>query len=572
MIIMTNKLHTMYMTTRSWSFPLRGSSFCLGVVLTIAQWACTKKEIRTIPVPVITGVSKTILFAGDTLVISGTGFNPVAAGNLVAISSFSLQVISASASRLEVVIPPGLRSGQLTVSFPGGQSVAYPDNIHITDGTQPLINSVVPTIVNTGDTIVIRGKNFGMPSNANGVLISGIPCKILNATDSVILAAVPENAHSGKLTITTNGSTSLPVNFTVLRPDPLADGRICWGYTYKGGLGFDPLTQIFRGVDSILSYPYGTTAYTNNNDAEFPKSKDYGLHPGSTLDPLLNDAQGNIYYLYNIGGPYGSFTTKWQLIRLAPANGSFTRTVIWNQDFADAPTTQFYPDPSDPYDYADIPNTPDALSIDGNKVYIKLGISDNYYTADLSLPNPGFTQTKGLVPDSVSYGLQFTPNYIFYKTLGSDDYFSMNLLVDLRYVRRSGGTPQIIPTPPREKILTTLADNNHGDNILIITQEVGGKYGMKIYKFNALTQTMQLLYGPDNWADSPANTGPGQPLSLLWAGTHIYYSRNNTSNTGYGLYLLNDDGSTTRTLNVYPQLDGLSHGSRPSLPLFISKK
>src|ERR1700748_429178 len=119
-------------------------------------------------------------------------------------------------------MPATGQRGQLTVGFGGGQPAAWPQNILIIGGTQPYITSVVPAQVFTGDTVVVHGGNFTVPSNTDDVVVDGIAFTILNVSDSVIRAIVPEMGHTGQLTVSSNGSVSLPVQFIVKRPAPLA--------------------------------------------------------------------------------------------------------------------------------------------------------------------------------------------------------------------------------------------------------------------------------------------------------------------------------------------------------------
>jgi hypothetical protein len=525
-----------------------------------------------VPVPAITAVSKSTVHVGDTIVITGTGFNALAADNIVAIASNSLQVAQASATQLVVVVPATAQSGQLTVGFTGGQPAVWPQNILIIGGTQPYITSVVPAQVFTGDTVVVRGGNFTVPSNTDDIVVDGIAFTILNVSDSVIRAVVPEMAHTGQLTVSANGSVSLPLQFIVKRPAPLADGRIYWDYAFSNGYG-TAATFIFRGTDSAVTYPYGTTVLENDSKSEFTR---YSYLQGYNLDPLPNDAQGNVYYVDNVTDNYNYATTEYKIIKVKPGpTGSFTHTVIFDQDFANANYTEYFPVPSDPTVNSYIQDLPDELSVDGNKLYVKLGVSNNYLMADLTAPSPVFTTITGLVPDSASYGAQFGTNYIFYRFCGSDDNYDPDLIAQVKYVQRGSTAAQTIPIPADEKILTTLADNSHGDNILILTQTTDATPQMKIYKFNAATQTLLDLYGPNNWVDAPTNLYGGTTTGLLWAGSHIYYadSRRHTIFPSYtGLYLLNDDGSSQTVLNVYPRLEPASStGPASPFKFFIGK-
>src|ERR1700742_232323 len=54
---------------------------CLVLVFAIVQTACKKKETQIVPVVTISGLNKTSVHIGDTLIISGGNFNTTADKN-----------------------------------------------------------------------------------------------------------------------------------------------------------------------------------------------------------------------------------------------------------------------------------------------------------------------------------------------------------------------------------------------------------------------------------------------------------------------------------------------------------
>src|ERR1700754_2262946 len=108
------------------------------------QLACTKKRDVSVPVPVISGVNKTTVLIGDTLIITGSQFSPTPGNDQVAIAGISLKVIAAAATQLSAVIPSGTRTGQLTVGLPQGRVAIYPDSIVVGVTGAPFITSITP--------------------------------------------------------------------------------------------------------------------------------------------------------------------------------------------------------------------------------------------------------------------------------------------------------------------------------------------------------------------------------------------------------------------------------------------
>ncbi len=536
--------------------------------------ACEKKQLETIGVPAITGVSKYLLHVGDTLVITGSGFSAKPADNQVAISTSALSVTQASANQLSAVVQTGTQSGQLTISLPGGRSAVWDSTIQIIGATQPYITSITPSIAWNGDTVIIRGGNFGVPGTTNDVVISGITCTLYNATDSLLRVILPDNAHSGALTVTTNGVTSPAVNFTVEKINPLQDGRL---YFVAASSGYGTtFTQIYRGADSAFAFPYGTVAYSNTTANEF--TLPYGeVQQGYGVEPLPGDAQGNAYYLYNLTNQFGQASTEYQVVKLSFNGGSITHTVLQDKDWGSDNT---YLSAGFPYTVT-IPVAPDYLTIDGNTMYEHIGVTNTWYTADLTAATPTFVQQNGVLNDSTGFGLQFTPNYLFYDLGGSNNYYSLSLITQVRYQHRgSDTTTKAVPIPAGESVLLNLSSPGHGDNVLIFTETSDATPNVKIYKFNPSGPTLQLLYGPGNWIDAPQ---PGYLLNttgFLWAGSHIYYTANghspkdvNNNATYSGLYVINDDGSSPTPRNVYPRLEPATLiNALGSFPLFAGKQ
>src|ERR1700754_704067 len=542
------------------------------MLLIISATACMKKEISVVSVPTITGVNKYLIHAGDTLVITGSGFSTQAADNQVAIATSSLVVTRASAGQLSAIVQTGTQSGQLTVSLPGSKSAIFDSTIQIIGATQPYVTSITPSSAYAGDTVVIRGGNFGVPGSTNDVVVSGVTYNLYNATDSLLRVVLPDNAHSGPLTVTTNGVTSPAVNFIVRKFNPLTDGRLYW--VYASTAYNDNSTQIYRGADSSIGFPYGSVVYSNSTVNEFSAPYQQ-MELGAGIEPMLSDAQGNAYFLNTIFDQFGGETGEAQVMKLTFDGHAVTRTIIQDQTWSGTtalPGNFPYP--------VFVSNQPDLLTIDGNTLYEHIGLTNTWYTADLTLAAPTFVQQNGILNDSMGFGMKMTPNYIFYDKGSSNNNYSMNLITEVRYLHRgSDTTTKVISIPMGESVQMTLSAPGHGDNILVFT-ETNATANLKIYKFDPSTAKLQLLYSPANWEDAAQSSYGFLSAGFLWAGSHIYYAdaRHSPLNL-YGqqsytsLYVLNDDGSSTHGINVYPRLEPIdAQNAAPYFPLFAAKQ
>lgn len=73
--------------------------------------------------PVVTGLSMPIAFVGDTVTISGFGFDPTPANNTVQFNGVSASVTAATPTSLTVTVPVGTTTGYVTVSHAGGTAM-----------------------------------------------------------------------------------------------------------------------------------------------------------------------------------------------------------------------------------------------------------------------------------------------------------------------------------------------------------------------------------------------------------------------------------------------------------------
>jgi hypothetical protein len=82
----------------------------------------------------------------------------------------------------------------------------------------PVITSFDPASAFTGEQVVITGKNFAPDLTKNAVAFNGVNAAILSGTSTQLVAVVPGNAATGKITVTANHATATSFSdFTVLR-------------------------------------------------------------------------------------------------------------------------------------------------------------------------------------------------------------------------------------------------------------------------------------------------------------------------------------------------------------------
>ncbi|GAA4312938.1 hypothetical protein GCM10023149_08490 [Mucilaginibacter gynuensis] len=549
---------------------------------------CKKEETKEVPTVTISGINKTRFNIGDTIVVSGSNFSSNPSENLVSIGTAALKVISATQAQITAVIPEGVSNGQLSVAYAGGKATVYPDILQIIVTGQPVITSVTPSNVTPGDTVLIKGQNFTTPYKLNGVAPAGGLLRVLNVTDTTIRAIITNANATGSLVITTNGLVSMPYPMTVNKPSPLQDGRLHWIVRYADYSSVSGI-KLYRGLDQGRE-PYAIEAPFNFEPREISQPGDGTSQPGTLSDygsnyafvktNIVSDSEGNAYYLRRDQYNYEIVTYSLTKLTLKP---SVTKTIIW-QDTLLTSEIGFKPFEDPIYGTINIPNHLTLrLGIDGNQIYIKLGIGNRFMTGNVATAKTANSFKPSYVnypiAEDASYGLDFAKNYVFYGKPYNNGYSNgPNMISELHYMPRGGGAVGTIPLPPGLTIVEYLTDPSHDDNILIYT--INKDYAnpeKAIYKFNAATGVLVKLYGKQNWIDALSdNTNEDYNQGFVWAGKHIYYANKSLPYNGFGatgIYVLNDDGSSKNAPNVYGRIDiGATNSTYNSyIPLFIDK-
>jgi len=81
----------------------------------------------TVPPPAITGFTPAVALPLTSVTVTGTGFDPVPAQNRLAFNQRLAPIATASATQLDVTLPPSTTSGRLTLSTLGGSTTSTAD-------------------------------------------------------------------------------------------------------------------------------------------------------------------------------------------------------------------------------------------------------------------------------------------------------------------------------------------------------------------------------------------------------------------------------------------------------------
>lgn len=178
--------------------------------------------IFTVPEPNITSFTPAIGTTGESITITGTGFSPVQANNVVQFNSTAATVTASSATSITATVPAGATTGPISVTVDGRTATS---GSNFTFVHPPTISSFSPGSGPPGTTVTISGANFDpVPAN-NTVRINGALMTVTSSTATSIVADIPASAVSGLITVTVIGYTGTSLtNFQVITPAPTITG------------------------------------------------------------------------------------------------------------------------------------------------------------------------------------------------------------------------------------------------------------------------------------------------------------------------------------------------------------
>ncbi|UYQ95639.1 IPT/TIG domain-containing protein [Chitinophaga horti] len=137
---------------------------------------------------------------GTKVTINGSGFDAVAAGNIVEFNGKSAVVAEASEDKLVVIAPEGVATGPVTVRI-SGQLVAGPA---FTPVPAPQISVVSPLSGPAGQEMTINGMNFSSFTDENIVKINGVPVPVKTASGTKLTLTLPGGTGNGKVEVVVN--------------------------------------------------------------------------------------------------------------------------------------------------------------------------------------------------------------------------------------------------------------------------------------------------------------------------------------------------------------------------------
>ncbi|HEY3144674.1 MAG TPA: IPT/TIG domain-containing protein, partial [Acidimicrobiales bacterium] len=132
---------------------------------------------------------------GDTVVIHGTGFGGGPSDNTVRIGDVEADVTSAGPLELQVEVPEGARSGQVTVEA-SHDSAKSDRKLEVVPDRTPVIDDL-PRVAAAGEPVTIGGENFSEDRLLDSVVLDGATyAAVDSATTDELQVRIPPTATS----------------------------------------------------------------------------------------------------------------------------------------------------------------------------------------------------------------------------------------------------------------------------------------------------------------------------------------------------------------------------------------
>ncbi len=253
------------------------SSFlALLFVVTISMLSftqCKKKDKKPEP-PTFGEITPAQAKVGETITISGTNFNTIAANNTVTFTSnddeTKATITKATATDLEVTVPD-MPHGTVKITITANEQTTAPVSFKIV--AQPEITSFTGNNGSMGDEVVITGKNFMAPGTVNPIVtINGKEQEVTSASDTEIKIKLAAKTFSGDMVIK--------------NPDEMVSESKT--YTYKSKYTFNSTPFITGYVDWITYTPEGDFYAVTGDRAKVQKFKGDGTWIADILDDYDN--------------------------------------------------------------------------------------------------------------------------------------------------------------------------------------------------------------------------------------------------------------------------------------------
>lgn len=219
--------------------PVRLLLILLTAVLVIAG-SCKKDKLEAVKTALrVDSYYPNSGNAGTLVRILGAGFDPVLENNSVTIGGVNGSILRAETGTLVIQVPEGGKTGMITIKN-GTQSM----DVGLYTYQTLSVLRVEPANGPAGSQISIYGQGFGSLVQPVRVSINGKNALIASASDTLLVAEIPEAVGNGPVEVFVDGKSAKGQNFIfqdILSVKPLSGGKST--RVRINGLGFDPVAE-----------------------------------------------------------------------------------------------------------------------------------------------------------------------------------------------------------------------------------------------------------------------------------------------------------------------------------------
>lgn len=248
----------------------------------------------TVPAPEVTSITPNIGGEGNTVTITGTGFQTVKneLSNVAFYRGGTAAIANWSDTQIVATVPPGARTGPAYVNVSAVSS--NPANYSIPNN---FVASLSPAIGPVGTQVTITGTGFGATQGTSALTFNGqLPTSIASWSDTQIVATVPVTAAAGPVSVSVNNIPgNLTTIFTVPAPKITAMSPV-------GGVAGTQVTITGSGFqtnqrDSTVTFNGVPATVTSWSDTQIATTVPGTAGSGPLLVTvnLVNNGNGNFF-------------------------------------------------------------------------------------------------------------------------------------------------------------------------------------------------------------------------------------------------------------------------------------
>lgn len=248
----------------------------------------------TCSVSTITSFTPTSTTTGQTITITGTGFDAVntTSVEIGGVPATSFTVVSAT--EISAVVGVGASSGDVEIVTDGCPTSL--SGFTYLPCIPPTINDFTPIEGPEGTWVTITGTGFTAGLGTDSVWMGGELATIISVSNTELVVQVPNTMSDSTITVKTNGCEVTTQNFGFIKSTPCASGLaadLIISELYDANFASRGYLEIYNGTGADVDLSdYTIRVFTSSN----------GTPHGACLGGLSGTLENDSVILYSFGG------------------------------------------------------------------------------------------------------------------------------------------------------------------------------------------------------------------------------------------------------------------------------